>query len=137
MVSQAQVMIVLKPWLGGPLLEALTPTVREIAGRLNGFSVRGSLDSLAGELDSLLSDCAGDKGALNTLEKLQQAEQKAKEDLAGMLDRLRKAKERNELNETLEKAAIAAANQAESKQRQAEAVSKLVDANNRTESCKP
>ena len=54
MVSQAQVMIVLKPWLGGPLLEALTPTVREIAGRLNGFSLGGSRDGLAEELDSLL-----------------------------------------------------------------------------------
>lgn len=54
MVSQAQVMIVLKPWLGGPLLEALTPTVREIAGRLNGFSFGGRQDGLAGELDSLL-----------------------------------------------------------------------------------
>ena len=54
MVSQAQVMITLKPWLGGPLLEALTPTVRQIAGRLNGFSIWGSRDDLAGELDSLL-----------------------------------------------------------------------------------
>ena len=54
MVSQAQVMIVLKPWLGGPLLEALTPTVSEIAGRLNGFSFGGSRDGLAAELDSLL-----------------------------------------------------------------------------------
>lgn len=54
MVSQAQVMIVLKPWLGGPLLEALSATVREIAGRLNGFSFGGKQDDLAGELDSLL-----------------------------------------------------------------------------------
>lgn len=54
MVSQAQVMIVLKPWLGGPLLEALTPTVSEIAGLLNGFSFGGSRDGLAAELDSLL-----------------------------------------------------------------------------------
>ena len=54
MVSQAQVMIVLRPWLGGPLLEALAPTVREIAGRLNGFSIGGGRDGLAGELDSLL-----------------------------------------------------------------------------------
>ena len=54
MVSQAQVMIVLKPWLGGPLLEVLTPAVREIAGRLNGFSIWGNRDDLAGELDSLL-----------------------------------------------------------------------------------
>ena len=79
----------------------------------------------AGELDSLLSDCGGNKGALNTLDKLQQAERKAQEDLAGMLDRLRQSKERNE---TLEQAAIAAANQAESKQRQVEAVSKQIDA---------
>ena len=54
MVSQAQVMIVLKPWLGGPLLEVLIPMVREIAGRLNGFSIGGHQDDLAGELDSML-----------------------------------------------------------------------------------
>ena len=54
MVSQAQVMIALKPWLGGPLLEALTPTVGEIAGQLNGFSLGGSQDGLAEALDSLL-----------------------------------------------------------------------------------
>ncbi|MBP5717470.1 MAG: hypothetical protein J6X53_00615, partial [Abditibacteriota bacterium] len=79
----------------------------------------------AGELDSLLSDFGGNKGALNTLDKLQQAQRKAQEELAGMLDRLRQSKERTE---TLEEAAIAAANQAESKQRQAEAVSKQIDA---------
>ena len=54
MVSQAQVMIVLKPWLGGALLAALTPTVRDVAGRLNGFSFGGSREGLAGEIDSLL-----------------------------------------------------------------------------------
>ncbi len=54
MVSQAQVMIALRPWLGGPLLEALAPAVRDIAGRLNGFSIGGKQDGLAGELDSLL-----------------------------------------------------------------------------------
>ena len=54
MVSQAQVMIALRPWLGGPLLEALHPVVRDIAGRLNGFSIRGGGDDLAGQLDSLL-----------------------------------------------------------------------------------
>ena len=54
MVSQAQVMIALKPWLGGPLLERLSPAVREIAGRLNGFSLGGRQDDLAGEIDSLL-----------------------------------------------------------------------------------
>ena len=79
----------------------------------------------AGELDQLLSDFGGDKGALNTLEKLQQAKRSAQEELSGLLERLRQSKERNE---TLEQAAVDAANKAESKQRQVEAVSKMIDA---------
>ena len=53
MVAQGQVMIVLKPWLGGPLLEALTPLTGRIAVLLSGFSLRGG-DTLADQLDSLL-----------------------------------------------------------------------------------
>lgn len=79
----------------------------------------------AGELDRLLSDFGGDKGSLNTLEKLQKAEQSAEEELSGLLERLRQSKGRNE---TLEQAAVNAANEAESKQRQVEAVSKMIDA---------
>ena len=42
----------------------------------------------AGELDSLLSDIGGDKGALNTLNKLKDAKQNAEQELAGLLERL-------------------------------------------------
>lgn len=79
----------------------------------------------AGELDSLLSALGGDKGAVNTLERLEKAEEQAESELAAMLERLQRSKERNK---TLEQSILAAANTAESKRRQAEAVSKLVDA---------
>ncbi len=79
----------------------------------------------AGELDSLLSDIGGDKGALNTLDKLQQAKQSAEDELAGLLKRLQQSGKRND---TLEQSAVAAANKAESLGRQVEAVGKLIDA---------
>jgi len=79
----------------------------------------------AGELDDLLGDMGGEKGSLHTLEKLEQAEEKASEELAALLERMRWSKDRNE---TLEKAVINAANTAESKRRQVEAVGKLIDA---------
>ena len=78
----------------------------------------------AGELDDLLGNTGGDKGALNTLEKLEQAEARAEEKLAGLMARLQQAQERNE---TLEQAVIAAANTAESKRRQVEAVGRMID----------
>ena len=79
----------------------------------------------AGELDSLLSGLGGEKGAVNTLEKLEAAEEKAEEELAALLERMRKSKERNE---TLERAVVEAANTAEGKRRQVEDVSKKIDA---------
>ena len=79
----------------------------------------------AGELDGLISDIGGDKGSLNTLEKLRNAQSAAEDELAGLLERLRQSSEHNE---TLEQAAVNAANKAESMGRQVEAVSKLVDA---------
>ena len=79
----------------------------------------------AGELDDLLSDIGGDKGSLNTLEKLRNAQSATEDELAGLLERLRQSSEHNE---TLEQAAVKAANKAESMGRQVEAVSKLVDA---------
>ena len=79
----------------------------------------------AGELDELLKDFGGEKGALGTLEKLQAAESAAAADLAGLLARLRASGERNE---TLEQAAVDAANKAESKRQQVEAVGKMIDA---------
>lgn len=80
----------------------------------------------AEDLDELLQDFGGEKGALKTLEKLQNAEEAAAAEVATLLERLRSSSERNE---TLEKAAVSAANKAESKRQQVEAVSKLVDTN--------
>ena len=78
----------------------------------------------AEELDGLLSDLGGEKGTIDTLEKLEAKEEKARADLTALLERMRKTKGRNE---TLEQAVLDAANQAESKHRQVEAVSKLAD----------
>ena len=79
----------------------------------------------AGELDDLLGNIGGEKGSLHTLEKLEQAEEKASADLAALLEQMRRSAQRSE---TLEKVVIDAANTAESKRRQADAVNKLVDA---------
>lgn len=79
----------------------------------------------AGELDDLLSGLGGEKGAVRTLEKLEAAEAKAETDLAVLLERMRSSKERNE---TLEQAIVEAANAADGKQRQVEAVRKKIDA---------
>lgn len=79
----------------------------------------------AGELDSLLADVGGDKGALNTLDKLQKAKNEAEDELASLLDRLRQSKEPNK---TLEKSTVAAANKAESLNRQVKAVGRMIDA---------
>lgn len=78
----------------------------------------------AESLDDLLADLGGDKGALNTLEKLEAAGAKAQDELMGLLERLH---QRQTPNPLLEEKAIEAANQAESKQRQVDAVSKLMD----------
>ena len=80
----------------------------------------------AEDLDELLRDFGGEKGALKTLEKLQNAEEAAAAQVAALLERLRSSAVRNE---TLEQAAIKAANMAESKRQQVAAVSRMVDAN--------
>ncbi len=79
----------------------------------------------AGELDSLLSDIGGEKNALDTLEKLEQGERQARQELADLLERMQAMKERDQ---NLEQSVVAAANKAEGKRRQVEAVGKLVDA---------
>ncbi len=53
MIAQAQVMVTLRPWLGAPLMQAVDGVIREIAGRLNGFSIHRD-DELARTLDSML-----------------------------------------------------------------------------------
>ena len=77
------------------------------------------------ELDDLLSQLGGKQGALNTLEKLEQAEEKAANELSGLLEQLRQSRQDNP---TLNDAVVKAANEAQSKHRQVEAVSKLIDA---------
>ena len=84
------------------------------------------ISQTAGELDELLANIGGEKNALDTLEKLENAERKAQNDLAGLLDRMRAMKGRDS---GLEQSIVDAANKAESKRRQVEAVGKLVDAN--------
>ena len=79
----------------------------------------------AGDLDDLLGDSGGEKGSLNTLERLEQAKEKASADLAALLEQMRRSAQRSE---TMERAVIDAANTAESKWRQVEAVDRLIDA---------
>lgn len=79
----------------------------------------------AGELDNLLGNIGGEKGALNTLERLEQSAETASMDLAALLEQMRRSAE---CSDTLEKAVIDAANTAESKRRQVEAVDRLIDA---------
>ena len=70
-----------------------------------------------------MSELGGDKGALNTLEKLETARDAAAEDLAKLLD----AQATGETTETDKQALINAANRLDSKQRQVEAVSQMLD----------
>ncbi len=103
------------------------PTLKSVCeGReLPAYEAAGEFTAqVAGELDGLLSDVGGDKGALNTLEKLEGAREQAEQALSALLERLRDTQGRND---TLEQAVVAAANQADSKQRQAEAVAKRID----------
>lgn len=79
---------------------------------------------LGSELDQLLEDLGGGKGTANTLEKLEASQAQAVEELAALLEVLRRESAPSEL---LEQAAVAAANAAQSKSRQAEAVGKLID----------
>ena len=80
-------------------------------------------DRAAEELDGLLSELGGDKGALNTLEKLETARDAAAEELAKLLD----AQATGEMTEPDKQALINAANRLDSKQRQMEAVSQMLD----------
>ena len=116
-----------------PILEHITqsedyPTLKAVCeGReLPAYEAASEFVSrTAGELDDLLAKIGGEKNSLNTLEKLENAEAKARQELAGLLERMQAAKERNQ---QLEQSIVDAANQAESKRRQAEAVGKLIDA---------
>ena len=54
MIAESQVMIVLRPWLGAGLSQALTPLMGDIATRLNAYSSRQAPEQLARDLDSRL-----------------------------------------------------------------------------------
>ncbi|MEG2678831.1 MAG: hypothetical protein RR949_02760, partial [Oscillospiraceae bacterium] len=103
------------------------PTLKAVCeGReLPAYEAAGEFTArVADELDGLLGQMGGDKGALNTLEKLEAAREQAEQELSALLERMRSAQGKNDM---LEQAVVAAANQADSKQRQAEAVAKRVD----------
>ena len=82
------------------------------------------LSRTASQLDSLLADLGGDKGALHTLEKLEQAQQEAAATFSALMEQYLSSATGREL---LELKLLAAANQLASKLRQQEAVSKNVD----------
>ena len=114
-----------------PLLDHISqqddyPTLKNICeGRsLPAYEAAAEFtDRAAEDLDGLLSELGGDKGALNTLEKLEAARDAAAEGLAKLLD----AQATGETTETDKQALINAANRLDSKQRQVEAVSQMLD----------
>ena len=77
----------------------------------------------AENLDDLLSDLGGDKGSMNTLEKLEHAEEDAAQKLHDLLEQASSGKAPSE---PLQKEILSAANQLVRKERQVEAVSKIV-----------
>lgn len=102
------------------------PTIKSICeGReLPAYEAASEFTAKIGaQLDGLLSELGGKDGTLKTLEKLQAAQNQAQQKLAELLEQMRDSA----LNPTLEQAVIDAANQAESKTQQAEAVAKMVD----------
>ena len=116
-----------------PILDHITqseeyPTLKEVCeGReLPAYEAATEFVARAsGELDDLLTQLGGKPGAMNTLDKLEQAEEKAADELAGLLEQLQRI---GHGNPTLNEAVIKAANEAQSKHRQAETVGKLMDA---------
>ncbi len=102
------------------------PTIKSICeGReLPAYEAASEFTSRIGaQLDELLPELGGKDGTLKTLEKLQAARNQAQQKLTELLAQMRDSVQ----NPTLEQAVIDAANQAESKTQQAEAVAKMVD----------
>ena len=102
------------------------PTIKSICeGReLPAYEAASEFTAKIGaQLDDLLSELGGEDGTLKTLEKLQAARNQAQQKLTELLEQMRDSVQ----NPTLEQAVINAANQAESKTQQAEAVAKMVD----------
>ena len=113
-----------------PILERITqsedfPTLKTICeGReLPAYEAATEfITQTSGELDSFLSDLGGENNALNTLEKLEKAETQAQRDLADLLERMQRCKERDV---QLEQSIVDAANRVDSKHRQVATVGKL------------
>ena len=116
-----------------PILERITqsedfPTLKAICeGReLPAYEAATEfITQTAGELDSFLLNLGGENNGMNTLEKLEKAEDQAQRNLADLLERMQRCKERNV---HLEQSIVDAANQVDSKHRQVEAVGKMIDA---------
>ena len=103
------------------------PALKSICeGRsLPAYEAAAELTSRASDdLDALLSELGGDKGALNNFEKLEAARNAAAEDLADLLDAQANTSVPNELRV---KALVETASRLASKQRQVEAVSQVLD----------
>lgn len=77
----------------------------------------------AENLNSLLDNLGGDKGSMNTLEKLENAEEDAAEKLSDLLEQASSGTP----SEPMQKEILSAANQLVRKERQVEAVSKIVE----------
>ena len=102
------------------------PTIKSICeGReLPAYEAASEFTAKIGaQLDDLLPELGSKDGTLKTLEKLQAARNEAQQNLTELLEQMRDPVQ----NPTLEQAVIGAANQAESKTQQAEAVAKMVD----------
>ena len=103
------------------------PTLKEVCeGReLPSYEAAVDFTHRVGEdLDRLLTELGGKPGALNTLEKLDAAQERACENLCELLKKFKRASAHNEV---LERSLVAAANEAENRRRQAEAVSRMID----------
>lgn len=115
-----------------PILEHITqseeyPTLKEVCeGReLPAYEAAAEFVSAAAEeLDELMRQLGGKKDALNTLKKLEQAQETAVQRLAELLEQYDAS---HPDNPSLNRDMIKAANEAESKRRQVEAVTKLID----------
>ena len=115
-----------------PILKHITqseeyPTLKEVCeGReLPAYEAAAEFVSAASEeLDELLRQLGGKKDALNTLEKLEQAQETAAQRLTELLEQYDAAQPDDP---SLNRDVIKAANEAESKRRQVEAVTKLID----------
>lgn len=103
------------------------PTLKDICEGRELLSYEAASEFIcrtAGELDDLLADNGGDKGALNTLEKLEDARDAAEQTMSRLLEQYQTDPQPDA---AANKLLVAAANQVQSKQRQVEAVSKKID----------